>query len=298
MLKMKRILIADRNGQLGNRLFLFAHFIAIGMKTGRRVVNPLFDELSDYFECASRNSYDGLPVSSRIGPRWFNSAFVRILPKAIGLLFRLAPVTPWYRIVRLYKRTDRHIAYFQFYEMDSEPEFADEARHLLVQGWSFRAFSALKKYQDRIRPLFRLRTDWQQKVDAYRASLPAADITIGVHLRRGDYRTFLGGKFFYPMEVYEARMREVIQLFPNRSVRFIVCSNESSLPATPPGCALYAGPGHFIEDLYTLAGCDFLIGPPSTFSQWASFYGAVPLCKLESRDQRISSVADFSVAGL
>jgi hypothetical protein len=37
-----------------------------------------------------------------------------------------------------------------------------------------------------------------------------------------------------------------------------------------------AGPGHFIEDLYALASCDYIIGPPSTFSQWASFYGNVP----------------------
>ncbi len=71
---MKRILIADRNGQLGNRLFLFAHFIAIGMKTGRRVVNPLFDEFSGFFECAFRNHYDGLHVSSRIGPRGIASS--------------------------------------------------------------------------------------------------------------------------------------------------------------------------------------------------------------------------------
>jgi hypothetical protein len=295
---MKRILIADRNGQLGNRLFLFAHFIAIGMKTGRRVVNPLFDEFSGFFECAFRNHYDGLHVSSRIGPQWFNRLIARFLPGTTGLLFRVAPVTPWYRIVRLYERTDRQIADLRFYDMETEQEFADGARHLIVQGWSFRAFSSVESCRDRIRPLFRLRPEWQAKVDSYRASLSPADITVGIHLRRGDYRTYLGGKYFYPLEVYEQCMRETVRLFPGKTLRFIVCSNEQAMPVAPAACALHAGPGHFIEDLYTLAACDYLIGPPSTFSQWASFYGSVPLCKLESSDQRVESLGDFSVASL
>jgi hypothetical protein len=152
--------------------------------------------------------------------------------------------------------------------------------------------------RDRIRPLFRLRPEWQAKVDSYRASLSPADITVGIHLRRGDYRTYLGGKYFYPLEVYEQCMRETVRLFPGKTLRFIVCSNEQAMPVAPAACALHAGPGHFIEDLYTLAACDYLIGPPSTFSQWASFYGSVPLCKLESSDQRVESLGDFSVASL
>ena len=36
------------------------------------------------------------------------------------------------------------------------------------------------------------------------------------------------------------------------------------------------GPGTEIGDLYSLAACDYIIGPPSTYTQWASFYGQVP----------------------
>jgi hypothetical protein len=31
--------------------------------------------------------------------------------------------------------------------------------------------------------------------------------------------------------------------------------------------------------------CDAIIGPPSTFSQWASFMGRVPRLQIKSRDQ-------------
>jgi hypothetical protein len=40
--------------------------------------------------------------------------------------------------------------------------------------------------------------------------------------------------------------------------------------------------GSAVEDLYSLARCDYLLGPPSTFSLWASFYGNVPLHQMAS----------------
>lgn len=44
------------------------------------------------------------------------------------------------------------------------------------------------------------------------------------------------------------------------------------------------GSGDTVEDLYALAECDYLIGPPSTFTVWASFYGNVPLCHVHRPD--------------
>jgi hypothetical protein len=47
------------------------------------------------------------------------------------------------------------------------------------------------------------------------------------------------------------------------------------------------GSGPPVNDLWTLSKCDFVFGPPSTFSQWASFYGKVPLLHLRGNDDRI-----------
>jgi hypothetical protein len=47
------------------------------------------------------------------------------------------------------------------------------------------------------------------------------------------------------------------------------------------------GPGSVVGDLYALARCDYIMGPPSTYTQWASFYGNRPMLCLESKDQRI-----------
>ena len=43
-----------------------------------------------------------------------------------------------------------------------------------------------------------------------------------------------------------------------------------------------------MTDLYALSRCDYIIGPPSTFSQWASYYGHVPLRFLRWKGDEIS----------
>ena len=42
-----------------------------------------------------------------------------------------------------------------------------------------------------------------------------------------------------------------------------------------------------IEDLYALSICDYILGPPSTFSMWASFYGGVPLRFIKHSNDKI-----------
>lgn len=46
-----------------------------------------------------------------------------------------------------------------------------------------------------------------------------------------------------------------------------------------------------IEDLYAFAKTDLLMGPPSTFTLWASFYGDVPLSMMSTSDQEIDTQA-------
>ena len=50
---------------------------------------------------------------------------------------------------------------------------------------------------------------------------------------------------------------------------------------------VHFGPGHIVEDMYAMAEADLLIGPPSTYTGWASFYGKVPLVVMESADDSV-----------
>jgi hypothetical protein len=64
-----------------------------------------------------------------------------------------------------------------------------------------------------------------------------------------------------------------------------------------PGLPVAIGTTPAVVDLYSLAGCDYILGPPSTFSQWASFYGNKPMLHLSGGDQKIE-LEKFQVADL
>jgi hypothetical protein len=52
-----------------------------------------------------------------------------------------------------------------------------------------------------------------------------------------------------------------------------------------------------VGDLYALAQCDYITGPPTTDTQWASFYGNHPMLFLDCGDQWIER-AHFQVSDL
>jgi hypothetical protein len=77
-------------------------------------------------------------------------------------------------------------------------------------------------------------------------------------------------------------------------VAFLLCSNEALDLRDFADLPVRLATGHFVEDLYALAACDYVLGPPSSYSMWASFYGQVPLLHIERPEQEIQ-LTDFQV---
>ena len=93
-------------------------------------------------------------------------------------------------------------------------------------------------------------------------------------------------------------MRQFSILTPGKKIGFVICSNDDVTLTIPTQSVAFYPRGIFIEDLYTLAGCDYIIGPPSTFSQWASYYGNKPIKILFNPDDHIKDLSEFAVATL
>jgi hypothetical protein len=297
---MKTIIIADKNGQLGNQLFLFAHFISNSFEKNYRLYFPAFKEMSVYFENPSRNFYGEYPIKN-----WFfesvflNNICMKTLKLIIAILFRTLPAAKWFRIIRLYKRHDLNIDHKTFFDIETEEEFNNNEKLLLLQGWSFRSPKCIKKYKDLVRPFFHLKKELRDSVDNFiTQNKNNCDLLIGVHVRRGDYKGFLNGIYFYDDDTYRKRMLEVKKLFPGKKLRFIITSNEKIAFEEIDGCDIIYSNEIFIKDLYILAGCDYIMGPPSTFSQWASYYGNKPLRILWKAGSEIKKVSEFKVSSL
>ena len=122
-----------------------------------------------------------------------------------------------------------------------------------------------------------------------------AQVLVGIHVRRGDYATFANGRYYYDLPTYARQLAALLPQFPaGVRVEFLMCSDEALDMSHFAGLPVHRPTGHFVEDLYALAGCDYVLGPPSSFSLWASFAGQVPLCHLHSASQAVA-LRDFAV---
>lgn len=286
------IVIAEKYGQLGNRLFVFAHFIAAAAEHGLKVSNPSFDEYAEFFESTRRDPFCRYPAGGAAlpGARRLRGPLYAAANRLTNVLGYRSPNNRFWEVIRIREG--------ETYDLGGA-KFVEAARGkwlVLVQGWLFRDEPRLQKHAGAIREFFAPAEPFAGNVAAHLGKARAGcDVLVGIHIRQGDYRNFLGGRYFYQTEQYVRLMRGIERLFEGRRVGFLVCSNAAHEAGHFEGLRHTFGTGHVLEDMYSLAGCDYIMGPPSTYTLWASFYGRTPLYSVESPDAEISR-GSFRVA--
>lgn len=277
------IVIARNYGQLGNRLFLYGHLIAAAEEYGVELVNPSFVEYAHLFPATASNlwcRYPNFPVVTTNPKTWQRKTLSKAIQIGTKALSAAGLHHYPFRVIRLRGEESCDLA---------GEEFAAAARgkrHVLVSGWLFRSEDLFKKHASVIRRHFALPETNQNSVDRLiRGLRNEADIVVGIHIRHGDYATFMDGRYFYSLEQYAAVMRRIVDQLPNQRIKFLVCSNADYIPGVFDGLDVTQGTGHITEDMYALAETDMIFGPPSTYTGWASFYGDRPVTFLASADE-------------
>jgi hypothetical protein len=282
--KRPRLIVAKGEGQLGNRLFQAASFLAASYEKGIEVWNPAFGEYADFFPAISR---DFLCRPDKNGGWVFSrSAICQAIDLASGAWGETIVKALGGLVLDI---SQSHDARDVEYDLCGE-HFSNILRwknFVIVKGWKFRASEAMWKHRSKIREVFKpnsqVTNDVTNRISEARLG---TDLLVGVHVRVGDYAEWQGGRYFYGLELYMRWMRQLVAMNSDCRVGFLVCSNgDINELLMAEGLRVTRGPGRAVEDLYALASCDRLIGPPSTFTLWASYFGQVPLHMLESADQ-------------
>lgn len=274
------IVISDKPGQLGNLLVVYSNFYAFSLEYSLKVYNPSFYAYNKYFTNLNRG-YQNLTKLIYFFSFYFTKILARL--KINNTLLS-------------YKRIDWNEEYLL-----QRPEKNDAmASHFcFVQGWQYRNTELIKKYHEKIKQKFAPSQSYQSKLDNYLKQhfSDAAETIIGIHVRLGDYATFENGKYYYSFEQYSKIMNSVEQIFNTSKIHFLVCSNVSIPEKSFEGIhsKITFGPGHELLDMYSFTACDYLVGPPSTFTFWASFYGKKPLYMVKEPDAKFK-IEDFKIA--
>jgi hypothetical protein len=287
------IVIADKPGQLGNMLFLFSHFIGRALESNLKISNPAFDDYAEHYPATQQDLFCRFPAreSRFAGSRSLRRKLYSLTNLAVRLLSKMGGKLGFAQSITLHD-------WVTPYAIDT-PEFLELARTrriLMVRGWLFRDVPSLRKHAPFIRKFFQPHDVNQRNIDELiLRARHNSEVLIGVHVRQGIIQFANTRKYFYSGKQYAEMMDELKGMFSGRRVSFLICSDWPQDPTLFERFDVTFGTGDLVEDMYAFARCDYLIGPPSTFTMWASFYGNVPLNVIRSREQRLS-MEDFTLS--
>ena len=283
------VILGKKFGRMGNRLWIFAYFAANAIEHQYPLLYRNFDEYIRYFDATRKNRFAGYPIKARLS-RWLLIDFVAylLMQMVISIANKTMPGASFF--LRIKKEGEG---------LDlNNPQYLQRARNQLVivrdGGLFYRDNRHLLKHKEVLKTFFQPRQGYLDNISRnFEAHWQAEKTLIGVHLRKYDYRRIRDGRLFLDDQKYQTYMQQLAGLL-NNNTQFMLCSDEPLNLELFSGLDVFTGTGHLIEDLYAFARCDYLMGPPSSYTMWASFYGDVPLLMLY-QDTSIMNLRQFEV---
>ena len=268
------IFVHDK-GRLCNNILQYAHLYAWGREHNRKTMSMRFAYKYPYFKICKTP---------------YHNFFCYVVAKYAAKL-KLIPVVHF---------DDENAS------TTEQEQIMLNKRYVVATGWYARWYDLFLKYKSEILKLFAFLPEVEEKVKAILSphSSLLSPLKLGLHIRRGDYKTWQNGQFYFTDEEYVRVIKSFINNLPSihpqpsHLVHIFICGNDptlnkeyyrkelSSLPVSltfPDG-----NPG---EDLCLLSHCDYLIGPPSTFTLVASMYHDAPLCWLSDTSRPITAAS-------
>lgn len=170
----------------------------------------------------------------------------------------------------------------------------------VISDWTYRDYEGVEEFRQQIVGFFTPRQERVAEAERMYSELRShgeKTMLVGVHVRRGDYALWRGGHYYFADSVYVRSMRSLSAEFAEKHrcrVMFVVFSNEKmdlqNFKAKEYDVRISHGTA--VGDHYLMSKCDYLFGPPSTFTRWAAYMGKKPLAYIEDASQTLS-LSDF-----
>lgn len=250
------IFVTDK-GRMANNIFQYGHLYAWGREHNRATMSMRFAHKYPEF---------------RIAHTRYHNAVVYVLAKLAAKLHVIPTVE------------------FNLGQTPEKEQQLTVHRHILATGWGVRFNDLFLKYKDEIVQLFDFMPQVRQRVAQTMQPSTTGAIKLGVHIRRGDYKMHLGGRFYYNDEEYADVIRQFASLHSGKQVDVYICTDDRQLNhdffhRQLPQLRLFFPCGTAAEDLCLLSECDYLIGPLSSFTLIASMYRGTPLYWMMNRPE-------------
>jgi hypothetical protein len=281
------VVIASREGMFANRVIHFANIYAFCKANNVKLHHLHFRDYISYFPELKRERSVSIAGNGLIF-RWANQVFLVFIKVFIKLGIRNLGFL--------------ELIHYECFEQNApiinldEGHFAKKAKRkiLVLYGWLFRAPKHFTREEPEIRKVFSLPKEDRETANVIIGEIRKDfEIVVGVHVRRGDYIWFEKGRWYYENEVYKDKMMCLYHQFvsKNKKVAFVICSNEAVNLTEFDPLPVFNYQKGFAIDFLLLSLTDYIIGPPSTFSALASYWGKRPLQHIATKEDilRLSS---------
>jgi hypothetical protein len=257
------IVLIDKFGGHSNRLFQSAHFEAYCLEHKRRFIHLSFEDLKQLYGHKPNHL----------------ASIIRVIVRALAKCKTI-------QVVRFYDEES----------MFSNKSLLCRQKLSFVDGWFFRCPKLVQKYKPYLQLRYSLSSSFIVSNSFVKQALSkrANECIVGVHVRRGDYRIWHDGKYCFEDNVFMDYIYKMDSLLNaiGKTAKYIIFSDESVILQGTANI-IVSNETWFI-DHYMMSKCDFLMGPPSTFTGWASFMGSVPLMYMTEHHPNFS-LSDFLI---
>lgn len=282
--KQKKLILIKPTGNHSNRLLQNLHFEVFCIEHNIQYHNPTFNDLADYFAepcSAETNQFLKAIQIDLLGNLFRHSRVIKKVLSVVWIISKLGIL----KFVRFDKTLD---------ESENEKkllEAFDKSDIVYAAGWRFRVSHLTEKYNSEMADKYALKESLYKnnKLVKELNELKLHNYTlVGIHIRRGDYKKWNKGIYFFNDNVYIEYIESISkQLFRQGKDKhkFILFSNED-LNIQESENILISKENWYI-DHHLMSSCNYLIGPPSTFTLWASYIGNVKIFHIFDKKENI-----------
>ncbi|MDR1357627.1 MAG: hypothetical protein LBJ58_08165, partial [Tannerellaceae bacterium] len=212
-------------GRMCNNILQFGHFYAWGKERGVHVIGMRFCYKYPFFR-----------INSQAGYHWFTYLMAKYGAK-LGLLPKVS--------------------------FDDEASLNDDnlqllqrSRLIVASGWLFRDYEAFLRHKAELREMFAFKPSVVRSVETLLPAVSEGVIRLGVHVRRGDYTRWQGGRYLFTDEAYIRVIRSFAGYIEGKRLQIFIATNDPSFPTDTYrkalGVEVFQLSGSDGEDLYAL----------------------------------------------
>lgn len=272
MTKKEIVILKHVGGRLGNQLWLYSAVYAYCLEKGHTCTNPSFFPYNKYFDFKESSiiiKLLGFVSGPKINNNHAASYIIYLIYKTYSSLLPI-----------LFKGEVVKVGYNQQIDNLSQKIERSKSKRIYLDCRELNNPKGMKKYHNQIVKKFKPKEEIIMRANNFIKRF-GNHYLIGVHIRQGDYKRFMGGKFYFE----QSEIANILKYFKvknetkNKKVKFILFSNSSvdlkkfsGLDVTPG-----IGSNYIIEDMLAMSMCDAILATVSSFSTYAAYYGNKPL---------------------